>query len=117
LRQQDNDSFNLQNSPLNFVCSPNQQATVSFSFSILQEAKTRYMSLKITGRLPSGKYLQQLKQSPNYKQGTLQNLSPTPMKPEGISYWKMMREFFKKHPETVSAGKIPFVKNTYWWEM
>ena len=68
------------------------------------------MSLKITGKLPSGKYLQQLKQSPNYKDGAFQNLSPTPMKPEDVSYWKMMREFFKKHPETVPAGKIPFVK-------
>jgi L-ascorbate metabolism protein UlaG (beta-lactamase superfamily) len=68
------------------------------------------MSLKITGKLPSGKYLQQLKQSPNYKEGAFQNLSPTPMKPEGISYWKMMREFFKKHPETAPPGKIPFVK-------
>lgn len=68
------------------------------------------MSLKITGKLPSGKYLQQLKRSANYKEGAFQNLSPTPMKPEDVSYWKMMREFFKKHPETVPAGKLPFVK-------
>ncbi|MEK7801278.1 MAG: hypothetical protein AAB276_02385, partial [Pseudomonadota bacterium] len=46
-------------------------------------------------KLPSGKYLKQLMQSTNYKDGAFQNLSPTPMKPEDISYWKMMREFFK----------------------
>ena len=68
------------------------------------------MSLKITGKLPSGKHLQRLKQSPNYKEGTFQNLSPTPMKPEGVSYWKMTKEFFKKHPATAPPGKLPFVR-------
>ncbi len=68
------------------------------------------MSLRISGKLPSGKYLQQLKQSPNYKEGSFQNLSPTPMKPEDISYWKMTREFFKKHPDTKPSDTLPFVK-------
>lgn len=68
------------------------------------------MSLKITGKLPSGKHLEKLKQSPNYKNGSFQNLSPTPMKPEEISYWKMSKEFFKKHPDTAPPAKLPFVK-------
>ena len=68
------------------------------------------MSLKITGKLPSGKHLQRLKQSPNYKDGAFQNLSVTPMKPEGVSYWRMTKEFFKKHPETAPPAKLPFVK-------
>ncbi len=68
------------------------------------------MSLKITGRLPSGKHKERIQQSPNYKNGSFQNLSPTSMKPEGVSYWKLTREFFKKHPETAPPGKLPFVK-------
>jgi L-ascorbate metabolism protein UlaG (beta-lactamase superfamily) len=68
------------------------------------------MSLKITGKLPSGKHLQRLQQSPNYKKGSFQNLSITPMKPEGVSYWKMTTEFFKKHPDTAPPAKLPFVK-------
>ena len=68
------------------------------------------MSLRITGKLPVGKHLQQLKMSPNYKDGAFQNQSPTPMKPEGVSYWKMMKEFFKKHPDTAPPAKLPFVK-------
>jgi L-ascorbate metabolism protein UlaG (beta-lactamase superfamily) len=68
------------------------------------------MSLKITGKLPSGKHLKQLQQSPNYKNGSFQNLSPTSMKPEGVSYWKMMKEFFKKHPETSPSAALPIVK-------
>lgn len=68
------------------------------------------MSLRITGKLPSGKHLERLKQSPQYKNGAFQNTSPTPMKPEGVSYWKMMREFFKKHPDTAPPAPIPFIK-------
>ncbi|NOT52913.1 MAG: MBL fold metallo-hydrolase [Chitinophagaceae bacterium] len=68
------------------------------------------MSLKIAGKLPAGKYLEQLKRSPNYKNGAFQNLSPTPMKQEGVTYWKMMKEFFKKHPDTAPVKKLPFVK-------
>ncbi len=67
------------------------------------------MSLKIGGKLPSGKQLERIRKSPNYKNGAFQNISPTPMKPEGISYWKMMREFFKKHPETAPSFKLPAV--------
>lgn len=68
------------------------------------------MSLKITGKLPSGKLLQSLQQSSNYKKGAFQNLSPTAMKPEDVSYWKMLKTFFKKHPETSPPNKLPFVK-------
>ena len=68
------------------------------------------MALKISGKLPSWKYLDKIKKSSNYKRGAFQNLSPTPMKAEGISYWKMMREFFKKHPETSPPKPIPFIR-------
>jgi L-ascorbate metabolism protein UlaG (beta-lactamase superfamily) len=68
------------------------------------------MSFKITGKLPSGKHREQIQRSLNYKNGAFQNLSHTPMKPEDISYWKMTKEFFKKHPNTKPSGKIPFVK-------
>ncbi|MBC7872578.1 MAG: MBL fold metallo-hydrolase [Ferruginibacter sp.] len=68
------------------------------------------MSVKITGKLPSRKHLEFLRKSHNYREGAFQNLSPTPMKPEGISYWKMTKEFFKKHPDTAPPVKIPFVQ-------
>lgn len=68
------------------------------------------MSIKATGKLPSGKYLEQLKKSPNYNKGSFQNLSETPMKSPDISYWKMTREFLKKHPDRLPIKSIPFVK-------
>jgi L-ascorbate metabolism protein UlaG (beta-lactamase superfamily) len=68
------------------------------------------MSLKITGKLPSGKHLEKLKQSPNYKRNAFQNVSHTPMKPDNVSYWKMITEFMKKDKNTVPPVKLPFVK-------
>lgn len=68
------------------------------------------MSLKITGKLPSGKHLEKLKQSPNYKKNAFQNLSDTPMKPDDISYWKLMREFMNKNKDTVPPGLLPSIK-------
>jgi L-ascorbate metabolism protein UlaG (beta-lactamase superfamily) len=68
------------------------------------------MSFKVTGKLPSGKHKLRIQASPNYKNGAFQNISPTPMKPEGVSYWKMMREFFKNHPDTAPLEKLPFIK-------
>ena len=44
------------------------------------------MSLKITGKAPSGKHLEKLKRSQNYKKNAFQNISDTPMKPDDISY-------------------------------
>ncbi|MEO5947067.1 MAG: hypothetical protein ABIP79_09635 [Chitinophagaceae bacterium] len=68
------------------------------------------MSFRTTGKLPSSKHLEQLKKSPNYKKGSFQNLSSTPMKPDDVTYWKMSKEFFKKHPEIKPSGKLPFIK-------
>ena len=68
------------------------------------------MSLKITGKLPSGKHLEKLKRSPNYNGAGFQNLSDTPMKPQDVSYWKMITEFIKKDKNTIPPTKLPFVK-------
>ena len=68
------------------------------------------MSLKITGKPPSGKHLEKLKLSPNYKRNAFQNLSDTPMKPDDISYWKMMREFINKNRNTAPPRLLPSVK-------
>jgi L-ascorbate metabolism protein UlaG (beta-lactamase superfamily) len=68
------------------------------------------MSLMITGKLPSGKHLERLKKSPNYKRNAFQNLSDTPMIPADISYWKMMKEFIHKNKNTAPPGLLPSVK-------
>jgi L-ascorbate metabolism protein UlaG (beta-lactamase superfamily) len=68
------------------------------------------MSLKVTGKLPSGKHLERLKRSPNYNGIGFKNLSDTPMKPQDVSYWKMITEFLKKNKNTAPPAALPFVK-------
>jgi L-ascorbate metabolism protein UlaG (beta-lactamase superfamily) len=68
------------------------------------------MSLRITGKLPSGKHLEKLKKSTNYKKNGFQNSSDTPMMSGDISYWKLTREFFKRNKDKQPAGPIPSVK-------
>ena len=68
------------------------------------------MSFHVTGKPPSGKHLEKLKQSPNYKKNAFQNLSHTPMKPDDISYWKMTKEFFKKNKDKQPPRPLPSVK-------
>jgi L-ascorbate metabolism protein UlaG (beta-lactamase superfamily) len=53
-----------------------------------------FMQQKSFGKLPSGSRLERIKQSPNYKDGSFQNILPTPMIAEDASYPKMMVDFF-----------------------
>ncbi len=63
------------------------------------------------GKYSSGERLLKIKQSPNYKNGSFQNLSHTPALTEGMSYWAVGKEFlFEKKPNMRPAQKIPSVK-------
>jgi L-ascorbate metabolism protein UlaG (beta-lactamase superfamily) len=46
------------------------------------------------GKQPSGERLERVKKSPNYRDGKFQNLHHTPDLAEGVSYYKVMKEFF-----------------------
>jgi hypothetical protein len=35
------------------------------------------------------------------------------MKPQDVSYWKMITEFLKKNKDTVPAKPLPFVKTNF----
>jgi L-ascorbate metabolism protein UlaG (beta-lactamase superfamily) len=63
------------------------------------------------GKAPSGERLERIKKSPNYKDGSFQNLSETPMMTEGANYFSVSREFFfgeKKRHKPVDS--IPSIK-------
>lgn len=63
------------------------------------------------GKLPSGKRLARIQQSPNYKNGAFQNVSFTPDLAEGATMYSVMKEFFfseKKRNKPVDV--IPAVK-------
>lgn len=53
-----------------------------------------FMNQAKFGKHPSGKRLELVKKSPNWKDGEFQNLSPTPALTEGVSFFKVLTDFF-----------------------
>src|SRR5450631_771519 len=68
------------------------------------------MSLKITGKNPSGKHLEKIKQSPNYKKEGFKNLSETPMMLQDTSYYEVIKKSLNKNPDVKPPSKLPSVK-------
>ena len=65
---------------------------------------------KIFGKLPTGKRLQRIRQSPNYKDGTFQNLSPTPVMAEDASFRKILKDYYRKPKTTEPPQPVPSIK-------
>ncbi|MEH6765803.1 MAG: MBL fold metallo-hydrolase [Aequorivita antarctica] len=63
------------------------------------------------GRKPSGKRLQRIQNSPNFHNGTFQNINHTPQMAEGYNFGKVMFDFFFRKPKDIKPPRsIPFVK-------
>lgn len=78
---------------------------------ILAIATYLFMKQPKFGKAPFGKHLDNISKSPNFKEGVFQNLSHTPDLTKGHSYWSVIRDqFFKKHPRTAPADRIPTTK-------
>lgn len=66
------------------------------------------------GKQPSGKRLQRIKNSPNYKSNSFQNLSDTPVMQPGITTARVVKEmYFAKHPNRSPHKALPFKKPSY----
>jgi len=68
------------------------------AFVILQQSQF--------GKLPSGERLDRIKKSPNYKDGSFQNQSITPVMTEGVSYLTIGKEFFFGKKKRLSPTDI-----------
>lgn len=68
--------------------------TIVIIVFILTSATIIYMQKATFGKTPSGARLERIKQSPNYRDGKFQNLSHTPDLAEGVSYYRVMKDFF-----------------------
>lgn len=69
-----------------------------------------YMQHPKFGAKPTGKRLEKIQASPNYKDGSFVNRSYTPSLTEGYSMSKVMFDFiFRKGPRTKPKGSIPSV--------
>ncbi|MCC6288441.1 MAG: MBL fold metallo-hydrolase [Chitinophagaceae bacterium] len=69
------------------------------------------------GELPSGKRLERIKKSPNYKNNRFQNLSETRTMKQGVSIPKITKEmFFTKHPNRSPNKALPFIKPSWFMQ-
>lgn len=67
-------------------------------------------NLPVFGKLPTGARLNAIRLLNNYKDGALQNLSVTPMQPEGVSFFKVFTTFlFQKHPDKIPTKTLPHI--------
>lgn len=70
-----------------------------------------YMRQDKFGKNPSGKRLERIKQSPNFKNGKFQNLNKTPTLAEGHNYFEVIYEaYIKNKPRHYPTDIIPSVK-------
>ncbi|HEY5825786.1 MAG TPA: MBL fold metallo-hydrolase, partial [Cyclobacteriaceae bacterium] len=70
-----------------------------------------FMQQATFGKDPSGKQLERILKSPNYKDGKFQNLRETPMLAPDVSYPKLILDFFiTKHPNTEPDKTLPSVQ-------
>ena len=68
------------------------------------------ISLPVFGNLPEGARLEKIKAMPNYKDGGLENLSPTSMKPDEVSYLDMVIDMIKGNENSSPKKALPNVK-------
>ena len=62
------------------------------------------------GKFPSGNRLLKIEQSPNYKNGSFQNLNFTPMLSEGVSYFKVFYKFIFSAKPKEPSDILPSIK-------
>lgn len=62
------------------------------------------MKLPMFGKEPSGQRLKRIQQSPHYRDGSFQNLRPTPALTEGVTYSAILKEFFLKDKSKAKPG-------------
>ncbi|MEP7168485.1 MAG: MBL fold metallo-hydrolase [Bacteroidota bacterium] len=64
------------------------------------------------GKISTGERLERIKKSPNYKNGKFQNINFTPDLTEGVSYYKVMKEFFFDKSKRVTPVDVLPSKKT-----
>ena len=70
-----------------------------------------FMQQPIFGKLPSGERLERIQKSPNFKDGSFQNLSETPQLAEGETMLKVLKKFlFDKKERNKPTNSLPSQK-------
>lgn len=86
--------------------------TTSSLLVLLGIATFVFMQHPKFGKAPSGERLARIQQSPNFKKGKFQNLSPTPTLAEGYTFWgEIYKLIFRKgNPRRYPTDNIPTMK-------
>ena len=70
-----------------------------------------FMQLPRFGKLPTGDRLERIRKSPNYRNGSFQNQSLTPVMADDVSFLSVSREFFLGRSKRIApVDEIPSVK-------
>lgn len=81
---------------------------IVFLIALLVLSVLVFMRLPQFGKMPSGKRLDRIKNSPNFREGKFQNQSHTPSLAEGVSMMDAMRDFFfNKSKRNTPADPLP----------
>ena len=65
------------------------------------------LNLPVFGKHPGGKRLERLKKLPNYKNGQIENLSPTPNLPDNVTYLDIIGKMIKGNDKASPTKPIP----------
>eukprot|EP01136_Pigoraptor_vietnamica_P025730 Opistho-1_new@79960 len=65
------------------------------------------LNLPVFGKYPNGLRLAKIKDLPNYKNGSIQNLSYTPTKPDDVTYLEMIRKVMKGNKNAAPNYPLP----------
>ncbi|MCX8490857.1 MAG: MBL fold metallo-hydrolase [Cyclobacteriaceae bacterium] len=69
-----------------------------------------FMQTAVFGARSSGKRLQEVKASANYKNKAFQNINLTPLQSENFSFAKTLWRFFNSPSNTIPSSPLPFVR-------
>lgn len=65
---------------------------------------------KRIGKLPSGKRFERIKNSVNYKDGKFQNVEPTSINPNNVSFFTIMKEMINRPKTVTPSEELPHTK-------
>lgn len=84
---------------------------LSFLVSAIVLAVYIFINRPPFGAVPTGERLNRIKRSPHYRDGSFQNIHHTPTMTEGVSFFKMLKDFvFNKSERLTPSQTIPSQK-------
>jgi len=68
------------------------------------------MKSKVFGKLPKGDRLERISRSPQFRNGSFQNIESTPVMSPDSSWWQILRAYWNKPAGMAPSNPLPFLK-------